>query len=303
MAIYKIDATELQAAYKADGDGVNSAYDVSGNEVFGGGGGGGIDYSSYSYTQKWASKGISSTQGFDIYDGKVFWVSKSGNSSIPANCYVWNLSDGSQALDSAYVTVYSGHGNNIAFAYPLMYASSAYQPSVVYVNTVSADFTFTKSMTLSINDGSTNCDVCVDESNTSIIWTLGHTAGSSDTSAPYLVSKWDMTDLTDNGDGTFTPKRLQTVQVAQPANSFYFQGCRFHDGIMWFANGYSGSSTVAYVFGVNPNTGEYLYTINCGTTAEPEGLCFYPDATAPGGIALYVGFQGMALRKFTFSLL
>ena len=299
MAIYKADASLLHEAYRADGSGVNYAYDVRGNKVFSSV----VNYSNYTYTQKWSSKSISNTQGFDIYDDKVFWVSKSGNASIPANCYVWNLSDGSQALSSAYVTVYSGHGNNLAFAYPVMYASPAYQPSTVYVNSVTDQFVFAKTMTLTFDDGSTDCDVCVDETDTSIIWTLGHTAGSSDLTAPYLISKWDMTDLTDNGDDTFTPNCLQTVQVAQPSNSYFFQGCRFHDGIMWFANGYSGSSTGAYVFGVDPDTGEYLYTINCNTTAEPEGLCFYPDATAPGGYALYVGFAGMSLRKYTFGLL
>lgn len=297
MAIYALDGTAIVEIYEIDGEMVNSAYDIAGTIVFGDD----VDYSRYTYSQKWASKGVASTQGFDIYDGKVFWVSKSGNSSIPANCYVWNLSDGSQALSNPYITVYSGHGNNLAFAYPVLYASPAYQPSTVYVNSVTEGFVFTLIKTLVFDDGSTDCDVCVDEENGDIIWTLGHTAGSSDRSAPFLVSKWDTTELTDNGDGTYTPKLMQTVQVAQPSNSYFCQGCRYHDGILWFANGYAGVATNAYVFGVDPDTGEYLYTIDCETTAEPEGLCFYPDESVPGGYALYIGFQGMALRKYTFA--
>lgn len=299
MAIYDYESNQLNSAFDIDGEALTNAYDVEGNVVFNGGM---PDYSNYSYTQKWASKGISNTQGFDIYDDKVFWVSKSGNASIPANCYVWNLSDGSQALDTAYITVYSGHGNNLSFDFPTLYATSAYTPSA-YVNTMTDEFVATLTRTLVFDDGCTDCDACIDETDKTILWTLGHTASSSDTSAPFYISKWDLTDLTDNGDSTYTPTCLQTVEVAQPSNSYFFQGCRFHDGLLWFANGYSGSSTNAYVFAVNPTTGEYVYTINCNTMTEPEGVAWVSDASVVGGYALYVGFQGMMLRKYTFGTL
>ena len=302
MAVYDKSGNVLSHVYGKSGTELAYAYDKSGHAIHSAGE---LlpDYSNYSYTQKWASKGIGRTQGFDIYDGKVFWVSKSGNSSIPANCYVWNLTDGSQAFDTEYVTVQSGHGNNLSFAYPKLYATHAYAPSSCYINDVSADLkTYTLNKTLVFNDGSTDCDACIDEIDKTILWTLGHTAGSSDRSAPYLISKWDLTDLTDNGDGTYTPKRLQTVQTAQPENSYYIQGCKMHDGILWYANGYAGTGSGAYVFGVNPNTGEVLYAINCETTTEPEGVAWVPDAEAVGGYALYVGFQGMSLRKYTFGV-
>ena len=298
MSVYSKEGEALAGVYSKTGEAIPIAYDINGTVIYQHDVT--VDYDNYSYVQKWASKGVGSTQGYDIYDHKVFWVSKSGNSSIPANCYVWNLSDGTQALDSAYITVYSGHGNNLCFDAPLMYATSAYTPDV-YVNEFTDAFAFTLSKTLHINDGCIDCDACIDETDKTILWTLGHTATASDRSAPYYLSKWDLTQLTDNGDGTYTPRLIRTVEVAQPANSFYFQGCKFHDGILWFANGYSGSSTGAYVFGINPNTGEYLYSINCETTAEPEGVAWYPDAEAVGGYALYVGFQGMMLRKYTFA--
>ena len=88
--VYNKSGNTLSAVYDKSGNALSHAYDKSGNVIYTAGDPV-PDYSSYSYTQKWASKGISSTQGFDIYDGKVFWVSKSGNSSVPANCYVWNL--------------------------------------------------------------------------------------------------------------------------------------------------------------------------------------------------------------------
>lgn len=296
MAIYKSNGLPLTSAHELDGDSVIAVYDAEGTIVFSPS----VNYKDYSFTQKWASKGISSTQGFDVYDGKVFWVSKSGNSSADSNCYVWNLSDGSQALDTPYITIYSWHGNNLCFNFPELYASSAYTPNC-YINTLSDDFTTaTLTKTLALNDGSIDCDACLDESDKTILWTLGHTANSSNPNAPFYISKWDLEHLTDNGNGTYTPQLLQKVELPQPV-CFYFQGCKMHDGLIWFASGYAGSSTQAYVYAVNPNIGSYVYTIDCETTSEPEGVAWVSDNSVAGGYALYVGFAGMALRKYIFS--
>lgn len=301
MAIYNSNGITINNAYGISGISLNSAYDIDGIIIFNKEQSS-VDYSDYSFVQKWGSKGIGSTQGFDIYDDKVFWVSKSGNSSIPSNCYVWNLSDGSQALEAQPITVYSGHGNNLCFAFPKLYATSAYTPHV-YVNSVTDNFEFALIQTLYINDGCIDCDACIDEYNSNILYTLGHTATASDITAPYIISIWDLTSLVDGGDGTFTPRKIQSVFTQQPSNSFYFQGVKMHDGILWYANGYSGSSTGAFVFGVNPITGEVLYSINCETTAEPEGVAWVEDENVAGGYAMYVGFAGMMLRKYTFGLL
>lgn len=298
MSVYDKSGQTLSSVYSLSAS-IYKAYNIDGEVVFPDST---PDYSDYSYIQVWGSKDILA-QGFDIYDDKVFWVSKSGDETVPSDCYMWNLSDGSQALDTPYITIYSGHGNNIAFDFPLLYASPAYPPSRAYVNTMSESFVATLTKTLTFNDGSTDCDCCLDDTNTRYMWTLGHTANSSDRSAPFRISKWDLDDLTDNGDGTYTPSLIQSVMIAQPANTYFFHGCRFHDGILWFMNGYSGSSTGCYVYGVNPTTGEYVYTIDCNTTAEPEGLAWYPDASAVGGYALYVGLAGGVLRKYTFGAL
>lgn len=292
MAIYNKGGSVLTDAYSVNGNELNNVYDINGDLVFDKGG---VDYTNYSFTQKWVSKGITPAQGFDIYDDKVFWVQKSGDATIPSNCYVWNLSDGTQALSSQYVTIYSGHGNNVAFAYPNVYCSPAYPPSRAYVNTVSADFmTFTLDKTLVFDDGSTDCDVCLDETDNTIVWTLGHTNDHTDLSAPFYISKWDLDDLTDNGDDTYTPNMLNTVSTPQPSSSYYFQGCRMHDGLLWYTSG--DGTQRAYVFAANPNTGAVEYTIDLETNTEPEGLAWI-------GNTLYVGFQGMMLREYTFAQL
>lgn len=300
MSIYSKNGNQLSNAYGLT-DSLNNAYDVNGEIVFSKGSGQ-PDYSDYSYIQKWASKGIGSTQGFAIYDNKVFWVSKSGDSTVPANCYVFNLSDGSQALSSAYISAYTGHGNSLSMAFPKLYAATAYAGGKVHVSTFSNDFlTNTFDKTLALPDTSYGCDACIDEMDKDILWSIHHTAPITDLVTPWRIKKWNLLNLTDNGNGTYTPELLQNIELNQPANSPYFQGCYFHDGILWFANGYSGSASGAYVFGVDPDTGEYLYSINCETTAEPEGVAWYPDSDAVGGYAMYVGFQGMMLRKYTFA--
>lgn len=294
MAIYSKNGTPLNAVYGKSGNPLDTAYDADGNLIYRKG----VDYTKYSYTEKWGSKGIAHTQGFDILDGKVFWVSKSGDSTVPADCYVWDFGTGAQALSTPYVTVYSGHGNNVAFADGKVYFAPAYTPSRVYENTFTSDFVFTLGKTLLLNDGTTACDACLDENDPNILWSIGHT-GSVSSGLPDKISKWDLNSLTDNGDGTFSPLLLQSVDTPMPSQ-YYLQGSRMHDGILWYTSGYAGTSTEAYIYGVNPNTGEVLYSIDCETTAEPEGLVWYPDESADGGYALYVGFQYMKLRKYVF---
>lgn len=309
MAIYDVYGVQLSKTYDVNGTALAKAYDVYGSEVFTEGLPAPlVDYSDYSFTQQWASKGVSYTQGFAIYDGKVFWVSKNGNSTIPASCYVFNLSDGSQALDTESITVRSGHGNSISIDYPKLYASTAYDPPVVYVNEIASDLSeATHEKTLAITDGCVSLDTCIDETNSNVLWTHGH--GSNTTSPDEnFISKWDLRQLTDNGDGTYTPRLIQSVKTPKPVtflpdSIFYLQGCTFHNGMLWYANGYAGSASKAYVVAVNPNTGAVMHVIDLETTAEPEGVQFYPDAEAEGGYAMYVGFAGMTLRKYTFGAL
>lgn len=285
MPIYDKSGSLLSNVYGISGNSLLSAYDIDGNDVFNSVD---VDYTKYSFTQKWASKGISNTQGFDIYDEKVFWVSKSGNSSIPANCYVWNLSDGSQALSSAYITIYSGHGNNLCFVFPTLYATSAYTPNA-YVNTMTNEFVTSLSKTLAFDDGCVDCDACVDENDDTILWTLGHTGYNA--GDPFLISKWDLSELTDNGGDTYTPKKLKTISISSPSNR-YFQGLKHHDNLLWYGNGNGG--VPSYIRGVDPNTGTEEYVIDLSTTTEVEGLAWV-------GNTLYVGFAGMMLREYTFA--
>lgn len=309
MSIYNVHGGQTNTAFDVSDNDLNRAWNVAGNLVFSKGET--PDYSNYSYVQKWASKGIGSTQGYDIYDGKVFWVSKSGNSSVPANCYVWNLEDGSQALSSAYITVYTGHGNNLTFSdeyydpednYPLLLASTAYA-APVYLNRISNNYVATLEKTYVMpsiqNVIAPGFDMCYGETS-DIAYTATLFGSNSDASlgTHICIAKWDMTNLTDNGDGTYTPAFISSVNCDW---HYWKQGIKYHDGLIWFASGYPGYR--AYVYAFDPTTGDTKYTIDCETTTEIEGAVWYPDNEAVGGYALYVGFQGMMMRKYVFQAL
>jgi hypothetical protein len=297
--IYDASGYEVYAVCDAYGNDVLEAFDVTGTKVFENS----KDYSDYSFIEMWPEKtGDYNSQGFDIKDSKVFWVSKSGNATIPADCYVWYLADGS-AVYNAPIVVYSGHGNNISFATDKnnLIASPAYPPSLVYINSFDQNYEMALEKTIILNDGSTDCDACYDPENSNIMYSIGHTADSSVSTAPFYVSRWDLSKLTDNGDGAYTPALLSRVRSPQPPNSYFIQGCKFHDGLLWFASGYYTADSAAMVYGVNPASGNVVISIDCDTTKEPEGLAWVPDASAPGGYALYVGFAHMMLRKYVFN--
>lgn len=302
MAVYNVSGTQVDTIYLLDGDLCKEACTVNGNSVYVNYG----DFFDYEFTEVWTNS-IDGTypQGFDVKDNMVFWVSKNGNDTIPADCYVFDLDDGSSALSTDYITVYSGHGNNLSFADDenTLIASPAYPPSKAYVNTFDSSYAMTLSKTLVLNDGSTDCDVCFDPDDDNIIYSLGHTGNSQQTDKPFIISKWDISHLSDNGDGTFTPQRINSVATPQPLNTYFFQGCKYYAGLLWFASGYYTASTSCYVYGVSPITGNVIVTINCNTTKEPEGLAWVDDVNAPGGVALYVGFEKMMMRKYTFNSL
>lgn len=308
MGIYNVSGASLGLAYDIDSSELATAYDYEGSVVYSKSPA--IpDYDSYSYTQKWASKGISNAQGFDIYDGKVFWVSKSGNSPVDNKMYVFNLSNGSSAVQGEYITAYGGHGNNVTFSkeflaqgdnYPLVVMSTAYD-YLVYLNRISNSFVATLEKTYTIpsipNITNGGLDICYGETD-DVAYTATVFGSNSD---PQLgthicIAKWDMTDLTENQDGSFTPAFISSVNCDW---HYWKQGIKYHDGLIWLASGYPGYN--AYVYAIDPNTGETKHIIDCETTTEIEGAVWYPDAQAVGGYALYVGFSGMMLRKYTFA--
>lgn len=268
------------------------------------------DYSKYNYIEKWESKGVGSTQGFDIFDDKVFWVSKSGNGSSDNKMYIFNLSDGSYALggDRPYITAYGGHGNCVTFSneyyeagdnIPLVMMSTAYE-NPVYLNRINNEYQASIVMryVIPLLDGVVNegFDICYSDIE-EIAYVVSVFGSNSDSSlgTHICIAKFNLADLTDNGDGTYTPSLISSIQSPW---HYWKQGIKYHDGLIWLSSGYTNLR--GYVYGIDPNTGEVKYTIDTQSNIEIEGAVWYPDENAVGGYALYIGFQGMLLRKYTF---
>lgn len=308
MGIYSADGMTVITAHDIDGHNIFVGYDINGVFVYGEQ----PDYTNYSYTQKWASKSISNAQGFDIYDGKIYWVSKSGNSSEDNAMYIYNLTDGS--LDRQ-IAAYGGHGNCVTFArtkyaesdpVPTMLISTAYtnpsykvrldsgyDASILQRIKLPVDGTIAESPENGVTNG--GYDVCYGETD-DVIYSASVWGSNSSDGTKITIGKWDMTQLTDNGDGTYTPTLLSYVNCDW---HYWKQGIKYHDGLIWLCSGYPNYA--AYIYAIDPTTGETVYTIDCETTTEIEGAVFYPDSDAAGGYALYVGFSGMMLRKYTFA--
>ena len=69
--------------------------------------------------------------------------------------------------------------------------------------------------------------------------------------------------------------------------------------MLWYNSGYGQQR--AYTYAIDPYTGELLYIIDLETNTEPEGIVWVEESGVAGGYAMYIGFQGMMLRKYTFA--
>lgn len=303
--IYDINGNLITTPYGLDGVALSQAYDINGSIVHSTGE---LrpDYNKYSYTQVWATKGKSPAQGFDILNDKVYWALKSGNTTPDTALYIFNL-DGTSAVSGESVTVYGGHANNVTFSHqytdednlPLVLMSTAYD-NPVYLNRIDNDnnAAIIRKYTIPMIDGIVNkgFDMCYgDTDDTAYTASVFGSNGDASLGTHICIAKWDMANLTVNDDGTYTPS---FVSSAETAWHYWKQGIKYHDGLIWLASGYPNYN--AYVYGIDPASGETIATINCNTTTEIEGAVWYPDASAIGGYALYVGFQGMSLRKYVF---
>lgn len=318
MAIYDKDGTQLYACYDVDGDSLLSAYDVNGNKVFETGGRPPTDYSRYSYTQIFQNTDIqasSGTQSFDIFDNKLFWFKGANNGQ--GDMYIIDLSTGTTILHTTNIV--GGHANNASFGgyysndddYPLLYVGGASATMMTYVNRItefeaeSFASTLIKTLVYPTETAGTRYDATVSENSNDVIMTVGYNGATVDDYSSFIVCWWDLTDLTSNGDGTYTPTLIDTVTTeavfvnhrTSDNQTGVKQSIREHDGMVWIATGYN--SVAGYVYAFDKETGEELYFIDLSTTAEVEAIQFV-NADVTGGQYMYVGFLNGKVRRYTF---
>lgn len=297
MAIYDKSGNALTTCYDKNGSALAYAYDVNGDAVFVSGET--IDYDSHTI-ESYLSLNVANTQGFDIFDNVLFQFR--GGTTVANVMNTYDVETGS-ALSTG-VSIDSEHGNTASFSdefydvsdrFPLLYVSNNADSantsaSINRVTTSSA--TLIKTLVFPIADTGYYAHPCYDFDN-DLAYVLGYTENSNQDSDggvnKTIVTIWDLSDLTDNGDGTYTPTLLSSYQIDF---IYVIQGQQFHDGMMWLASGYINHA--GYIYALEPTTGAMLHTIDLNTTTEVEGLAWVDN------YHMVVGFQGGTYKMVTF---
>lgn len=297
--VYDIGGNALNTIYSIDGDALDVACDIDGNEVFSAVE---MDYTEYT-VEHLRDINIANTQGFDIYDGTLFQFR--AGSGVSNRVTIANINTGT--ILAANVSVTSDHGDSATFSrtrynptdrFPLLYVSADTSP-YIYVNRVTdSTATLIQTLYLPYNVAGYHAVGTYDWSK-HIMYTIGTVEDNylddDGGENPCIVCKWDLSMLTDNGNGTYTPRLLNTYQ--RPF-IYVMQGEQFHDGYIWICSGYGNSNQ--YIYAMNPDTGEFEYTLTMPINTEIEGMAWQKRNGLDYAI---VGFQGGKYYELTFGVL
>lgn len=293
MSIYKIDGTQQTQAYSTIQE-LQAAYDANGNQVFAKG----VNYDSYIIVN-YCTVSLTPTQGFDIYNGVIFQFM--ANSSISNRMATINVSN--QAIINNNIASTSDHGDSASFSdefyddaddYPLLYVTSDTNPAKVYINRVTTTTSqLVKTLSFPIDKTGYYAAAVIDK-NIGMLYMVGYSEQNYQTddggNNKTVISKWDLSSLTENQDGTFTPAFISSIE--RPF-IYVMQGQQFHDGMIWIASGatnYNGK-----VYAISPTDGTLLHTVDVNSTVELEGLAFVSDNE------MVIGLQGGVYKKVVFS--
>lgn len=292
--IFSIDGNSVASVYDVGGNLLQNVYDVNGDDISAEA----VDYTSYTVDKAYKSFNITPSQGFAIKDGYLFQFRATGT-SVYDSCVVKELSSGDT---EGNLTITSGHGDSASFSreyyaesdeFPLLYVTADTNPAKVYVNRVTkTTASLVKTYSFPLAQAGYYAAHAYDEDN-EIMYMVGYTeqnytsddGGNNKT----LVSKWDMSQLTQNQDGSYTPTFISSYQIPF---IYCMQGLQFHDGMIWISSGINNGS---YIYVLDPSDGTTLHTFDLETTTEVEGLDFISNTE------MVVGFQGGIYWKYTFA--
>ena len=298
MAVYSKNGTQLNAVYGLNGDALQKAYNKAGTEIFSASTPV-VDYSSYTKSN-YCAVSLSPTQGFDIHNGVIFQFL--ANSST-VNNRMATVNASTSSIISNNITASADHGDSASFSdeyfadddtYPLLYVTADTNPAKVYINRVTTTTsTLVKTLSFPLDKTGYYAALCLDIEN-GIAYMVGYSkqnyltddSGTNKT----VISKWDLTDLTANQDGSYTPAYISSVEREF---IYVMQGQQFHDGMLWISSG--GTNVRGYIYALDPSTGELLYTVDTESTTEIEGLAFISD------YEMVFGLQGGAYKLVTFA--
>ena len=292
MSIYNKNGSILNSAYNKSGSLLASAYDVDGINVFGNS----INYDNYTASSLYTIS-TQNCQGIAVYNNVLFQFRASGTSVTDKVC-LFDLSDGSVIIRD--MTIKSDHGDSATFStefydqndeFPLIYVTADTTPAKIYVNRVSrSSSTLIKTLVFPQTAGYYGAGAFDWENNICYLLAYKENNYQSDDGGANttVVSKWDMSNLTNNGDNTYTPAFISQYERDY---IYVMQGLEYHDGYVWIASGIGGAAQ--HIYAMNPRTGVIDHTITMDNT-EIEGLAFVSDY-------MITGQQGGIYKKYTFA--
>lgn len=274
MSVYNVNGLAITNAYDKSGSALSGVYEINGDYIpFALP----LDYSSYTTTDlfTYVANGFN---GFDVYGSVI--------AQLMANdkVYLFDLSDHS-AIATA-LTIESDHGDSASFSkeklyasdeFPLLYVTSDSNPAKVYINRITRTGTsLVKTLTFPLDKAGYYAAHAYDEVH-QILYMVGYSeqnftsddGGNNKT----VVSKWDMSNLVDNGNGTFTPTYISRYERAF---IYVMQGQQFFDGYIWISSGYNNGGS-QHIYAMNPTDGTIEHTITLDDTIEVEGLAWVYD--------------------------
>lgn len=252
--IYNITGTILDSAYAVVGDKLYSAYDFNGESVY---------ISKYdTYTTEQIYGGVE--QGVDVY-GHTLAVWDDSEYRLKLR----NVNDGT--LIASLDLGLTSHGNDISFTnefysqddeFPLLFIDGRFYRITRNEATFIRRITYPDAI---VRDGSNlNYGSGFDGN---YMYVMGYKLSYQIEANNFIkIAKLDMSNLTENEDGTYTPALVSTVNREWlPC----IQGAAYHGDLMWAC---CGVGSPGHLYGFNPQNGRIEVSINLGNTGEVEGV-------------------------------
>ena len=289
MSIYNVGGSQTTSAFNVSGNALNYAFNKDGAAVYQKG----YDYDDYSISNMFSLSG-SSFQGFAIHgdviaqfqaDDKVRLV-KTDGASVASQMSVESY----HGQSAFFMNDYYAEGDE----FPLLMVMGSYTNA--WINRITrTGSTLVKTIYIpaTVENGGYKLGNAYDSSNNHM-FTLGYTEQNYQTddggANKLIIAEWNLNNLTDNGDDTYTPELIATIQ-----RDFLIciQGSCYYDGMIWASSGLG--TAAAHIYALNPSTAEILHTITLSND-EIEG-CAWADGYLIAGMKP----TNIAYKKITFS--
>lgn len=272
MPVYDINGN-VSTVYDIDGNELDYAYDGDGNVIYTKSSpvppvDPKYDFDRYTVTDLF-NYGLSNSQAFAVYDGKIAQVKQSNA------IHIIDIQTGTKIKEVAMAT---GHGNSCQFSdefyeeddeFPLFYVRND-GVWMYRINGTSSELIKKYAFSSSII-GTYVAGFGVD-SNNKRFYTLSYSEGDYSTKTGLLrICVWDMDDETDNGNGTYSFGLLDTKDLTWFDKYQAIQGCCYHDGYLFVATGQANPQKVA-IIDVSNLTIEHTLSFSSG--GEIEGCAW-----------------------------